>query len=143
MTFGSPKSKRSRRTITLDPVTLDALRNHRDRQLVEQALAGVAYEHQDLVFADELGRPMHPNALSNQFVVRRKGAGIPVGSIHVLRHTSATLALEARIPLHVVAARGGDRPETMLATYAHLLRSSDATAADAVADALAPVEAAA
>lgn len=136
VTFGSPKSKRSRRTITLDAATVAALGRHRNRQLVEQSLAGDAYEHGDLVFGDELGRPMHPNALSNQFVVRRKAAGIPVGSIHVLRHTSVTLGLEARVPLHVVAARLGDRPETMLATYAHLLPSSDGAAADAVAAAL-------
>ena len=137
VTFGSPKSKRSRRTITLDAATVESLREHRDRQLVEQSLAGDAYQHGDLVFADELGRPIHPNALSNRFIVRRKAAGVPVGSIHVLRHTAATLALEARVPLHVVAARLGDRPETMLSSYAHLLPTSDAIAADAVAAALA------
>ncbi|HLY50931.1 MAG TPA: site-specific integrase [Solirubrobacteraceae bacterium] len=73
VTFGSPKSKRSRRTITLDAATIDALRKHRDQQRVEQSLAGDAYEHhRDLVFADELGRPVHPNTLSNAFIVRRK-----------------------------------------------------------------------
>lgn len=136
VTFGSPKSKRSRRPITLDSATVEALGEHRERQLVEQSLAGDVYEHGDLVFPDELGRPIHPNALSNRFIVRRKSAGVPVGSIHVLRHTAATLALEARVPLHVVAARLGDRPETLLATYAHLLPSSDAAAADAVAAAI-------
>lgn len=136
ITFGSPKSKRSRRTITLDAGTVEALREHGKRQLVEQALAGDVYEHGDLVFPDEIGRPLHPNALSNRFIVRRKAAGVPVGSIHVLRHTAATLALEARIPLHVVAARLGDRPETLLATYAHLLPTSEAAAADVVAAAL-------
>lgn len=137
VTFGSPKSKRSRRTITLDTETIGALREHRDRQLVEQALAGDVYEYElDLVFPDELGRVTHPNAISNQFVVRRKAAGIPVGSIHVLRHTHATIALETRCPLHVVAARLGDRPETLLATYAHLLPTSDAAVADAVAAAI-------
>jgi len=137
VTFGSPKSKRSRRPITLDAGTVEALREHRGRQLVEQSLAGDLYDHAlDLVFCDELGRPMHPNNLSNQFVARRKAAGILVGSIHCLRHTAATLALEARIPLHVVAARLGDRPETMLAVYAHLLPTSDAAAADAVAAAI-------
>lgn len=85
---------------------------------------------------DEIGRVTHPNAISNQFVVRRKGAGIPVGSVHVLRHTHATIAVEARCPLHVVAARLGDRPETVLATYAHLLPTSDAVVADAVAAAV-------
>lgn len=135
VTFGPPKSRRSRRTITLDAVTVEALGDHRDRQLLEQSLAGDAYAHGDLVFCDELGGPIHPNALSNRFITRRKGAGIPVGSIHVLRHTAATLALTATppVPLHVVAGRLGDRPETVLATYAHLLPSSDAAAADAVA----------
>jgi integrase len=136
VTFGSPKSKRSRRTVTLDAATVDGLREHRERQLLEQSLAGEAYEQGDLVFPDALGRPMHPNALSNQFIVRRRAAGVPVGSVHVLRHTAATLALEARASLHVVAARLGDRRETLLAAYAHLLPSSDADAADAVAGAL-------
>lgn len=136
VTFGSPKSKRSRRTITLDAATVTTLRDHRDRQLAEQALAADLYQHDDLVFPDEIGRVTHPNAISNQFVIRRKGAGIPVGSVHVLRHTHATIALEARCPLHVVAARLGDRPETLLATYAHLLPTSDAAVADAVAAAI-------
>ncbi len=137
VTFGSPKSKRSRRTVSIDAETVEGLRDHRARQLVEQTLAGDLYEHElDLVFPDELGRVTHPNAISNQFVVRRKGAGIPVGSVHVLRHTHATIALEARCPLHVVAARIGDRPETVLATYAHLLPTSDAAVVDAVVAAL-------
>jgi hypothetical protein len=41
--------------------------------------------------------------------------------------------LLAGVPLHVVAARVGDRLETVLATYAHLLPSSDAMAAEAMA----------
>jgi hypothetical protein len=39
----------------------------------------------------------------------------------------------AGVPLHIVAARLGDDPRTMLHTYAHLLPQSDAAAADAVA----------
>jgi hypothetical protein len=36
-------------------------------------------------------------------------------------------------PLHVVAARIGDRPDTVLRTYAHLLPQSDELAAEQVA----------
>ena len=43
--------------------------------------------------ANELGRPLNPNALSKTFIRHRKAAGVPVGSLHVLRHTAATLAL--------------------------------------------------
>jgi hypothetical protein len=38
--FGSPKSKRSRRTIALDAGTVAVLREHRERQLPEQNIAG-------------------------------------------------------------------------------------------------------
>jgi hypothetical protein len=37
------------------------------------------------------------------------------------------------IPLHVAAARAGDDPKTILDTYAHLLPTSDAAAAEVVA----------
>ena len=51
----------------------------------------------------------------------------------MLRHTHATLALTNGVPLHVAAARLGDRAETMLKSYAHLLPTSDADAAEQVA----------
>ena len=70
------------------------------------------------------------------FAGHRKAAGIQTGTLHVLRHTHATLALTAGIPLHIVAARLGDHPPTVLATYAHLLPSSDEQAAEQVAAAL-------
>lgn len=51
----------------------------------------------------------------------------------VVTGTHATLALTNGVPLHVVAARLGDRPETILRTYAHLLPQSDVEAAEQVA----------
>ena len=63
----------------------------------------------------------------------RKAAGIPNGTLHVLRHTAATIALTEAVPLHVVAGRLGDDARTLLGTYAHLLPHSDAMAAEAVA----------
>jgi integrase len=55
------------------------------------------------------------------------------GSLHVLRHTHATLALTNGVPVHVAAARIGDRPETVLRVYAHLLPQSDVEGAEQVA----------
>jgi integrase len=145
--FGPPKSERSERTITLDLQTVETLKRHREAQLVERALAGDAYEDGDLVFCDGLGAPIPPNRLSEQFMRLRKAAGIPTGSMHILRHTHATLMLTAQVvsgadgedevvpaqPVHVVAARLGDRPETILRTYAHLLPRSDEAAAKGMA----------
>jgi integrase len=114
-------------------VTIDALNAHRAVQVLERDLAGVAYDDHDLVFADELGRPIHPQQLTDGFRRLRKAAGIPAGSMHIMRHTAATLMLTGGVPLYVVAARLGDDPKTILDTYAHLLPTSDEAAAQAVA----------
>jgi integrase len=136
-TFGPPKSRRSRREVALDAETVEALRRHRDAQLLERDFAGDAYEDHDPVFADELGQPIYPTKLTRAFKRHRKAAGVTTGSLH-LRHTYATLALTNGVPLHVLAARIGDRAETVLANYAHLLPTSDAETAEEVA-ALVPV----
>jgi integrase len=137
VSFGSPKSSRSRRTVALDAETVAGLERHRDVQLVERAFAGEAYVDRDLIFADELGRSIHPQRLSEAFLRHRKQAGLATGTLHVLRHTAATLALTNGVPVHVVAARLGDEPKTVLTTYAHLLPQSDELAAETLAGLLA------
>jgi integrase len=135
-TLAAPKRRRSLRTIALDSETVGALRAHRDAQLLERELAGEAYVDRDLVFCDELGAPIRPSRLTQRFPKLRAAAGIPTGSLHVLRHTHATILLTAGIPVHVVAVRLGDRAETVLSTYAHLLPQSDEQAAERMAAAL-------
>lgn len=135
--FGPPKSARSRRTVALDPVTVEMLRTHRATQVLERDFAGPAYVDRDLVFCDALGGPTSPARLSEWFTARRKAAGIPTGTLHTLRHTAATLALTSGVPVHIVAARLGDDPKTILATYAHLLPQSDEMAAERIAAAVA------
>jgi integrase len=133
MSFGPPKSKRSRRKIALDAETVETLRAHREAQLLERAFVSDAYVDRDLVFCNELGGPINPTRLTEAFTRHRKTAGIPTGTLHILRHTHTTHALSSGVPVHVVAARIGDRPETVLKTYAHLLPTSDAEAAEQVA----------
>jgi integrase len=135
-TFGPPKSRRSERTIALDPFTIGELERHRETQTVERALAGTAYQDGDLVFCNEVGAFIHPQKLTAAFTRLRKAAKIPMGTLHLLRHTHTTLALLEGVPLHVVAARIGDDPKTVLDTYAHLLPTSDKAAAVVVAAAL-------
>jgi integrase len=136
VSFGPPKSRRSERSIALDAATVEALRHHRGTQTLERDLAGPAYQDHDLIFCNELGQPIRPTKLGDRFVQLRKAAGLPMGSLHTLRHTHITIALTEGIPVHVVAARAGDRPEQILSTYAHLLPHSDAEAAAAVAAAI-------
>jgi integrase len=135
-TLGPPKSARSRRTVALDSETVDALRDHRDTQLLERDVTSAVYEDRDLVFCDELGGSIHPQRLTAWFTRHRKAAGIATGSLQILRHTAATLALTGGVPVHIVAARLGDDPKTVLGVYSHLLPQSDEIAAERVAAAL-------
>jgi integrase len=101
--------------------------------MLERDFAADAYRDQDLVFADELGGLIHPQRLTQWFGEHCKAAGIPTGTLHVLRHTAATLALTSGVPVHIVATRLGDDPKTVLSTYAHLLPQSDELVAERVA----------
>jgi integrase len=107
-----------------------------ETQLLERDFAGRAYVDRDLVFADGLGGPIHPQRLTEWFGEHRKAAGVLTGSLHTLRHTAATLALTSGVPVHIVAARLGDSPTEILKTYAHLLPQSDELAAERIAAAL-------
>ena len=129
VTFGPPKSTRSRRKVALDTETVETLRAHRETQLLERALAGDAYVDQDLVFA-ERARPADPAGTSHAGVqAPPEGGRDSVGTLHTLRHTHATDLLSNGVPVHVAAARIGDRAETILKVYAHLLPQSDEQAA--------------
>jgi integrase len=94
-----------------------------------------AHLDRDLVFADPVGAPIHPQRLTDCFSEHRQAAGLSTGTLHVPRHTAATLALTHGVPVHIVSARLGD-PKTTLATYAHLLPQSDEVAAERIAGAL-------
>ncbi len=133
LVFAPPKTRRSERTIALDVGTIEALGNHRKTQLLKRDFAGDAYDDLDLVFCNELGEPINPHRITGWFRKHRDAAGIASGTAHTLRHTMATAALTAGVPLHIVAARLGDDPRTTLGVYSHLLPSSDIAAADAVA----------
>ena len=87
-----------------------------------------------------LERQIRPGASAARWSttgIAGEAAGIPVGTLHILRHTAATLMLSSGVPIHVAAARLGDRPETILKVYAHLLPNSDEQAAVGMAELIA------
>ena len=53
------------------------------------------------------------------------------------RHSREAAPLTEGVPVHIVAARLGDDPNTVLSSYAHLLPQSDEQAAERVAALLA------
>jgi integrase len=130
----TPKSH-SARVIDLDAETVDQLRAHRARQAAERADWGADYENQDLVVAKENGEPIHPYTFSQAFERLIEKAGLRTIRLHDLRHTHATLALKAGVPVKVISERlGHESPAFTLKQYAHVIPGTQAEAAAQVAN---------
>lgn len=131
----SPKTKSGRRTISIDPGTLDALgRLH--AQQIAQARALDAPEFA-LVATRADGQPIHPDRLLTRFRTLAADAGLPVTRLHDARHASATMMLTMGAPIQVVSAHlGHSKPSITLDVYAHALPKADRLAADAIGAAI-------
>jgi integrase len=126
VTYGKTKTGRTR-TITLDGGTIAALREHKARQARERLAAGPGWADADLVFARPDGMPMRPSQVTRRFRGAAASAGLPAMSLHGLRHSWATFAIEQGVNAKLVAERLGHADvATTLRTYAHVSTSADA-----------------
>ena len=120
-----PKTKGSRRQITLDDGLIELLRADWKRQAEVQLRLGRRVGREALVFYPdprEPTKPWAPDWLSRKFVRHAEARGFRDISLHSLRHTAATLWLLAGAPVHVVAARlGHHSPTVTLNVYAHVV----------------------
>ena len=133
--WSAPKTSRSRRSVSLDPETIAVLKAHRHAQLQARMAARDAWVENDLVFCNALGGEMHPDRFTRAFTSAAKRAGVPRIRLHDLRHTWATLALEAGIHPKVVSERLGHATTSItLDIYSHVQPQLDAEAAMTVAN---------
>jgi integrase len=105
VTIGEPKTASGRRSIALDSATVAVLRAHRKAMLEERMLVGPDFADEGLVFHHPDGACLRPEAVSAQFVRRVVKFGLPTLTLHGLRHTWATLALEQGIHPRAVQER--------------------------------------
>jgi integrase len=133
--FGEPKTHRSRRTVDLDAATVAVLKAHRKSQLEERAGAGLGRPRADvLIFTDEQGAPLHPNQVSRTFGKLVREAQLPIIRLHDLRHTHASLSLQAGVHVKIVSERLGHSSVTItLDTYSHAIPGLQRDAAEQVA----------
>jgi integrase len=113
--IGQPKTKSSYRTVTLPPSAVVALQAHRVRQAEEILAAGPDYERNDLAFANSVGKPTDLTKVRNAFKALVKKAGSPAIPLKNLRHSHATLLLEAGEDLKTVSERLGHSTITVTA----------------------------
>ena len=128
----TPKSENGWRTLPLDAVLTGQLETLQLRQMDEALTAGPAYEGGHHVASDELGRPVSPEWLSDQFHRLAALAGCPRIRAHDLRHTSSSLMATANVPPNVRALWHGHTQAIAESVYTHARVEDLALAADAL-----------
>ena len=121
--FKQPKTARSRRRVSLLPMTVQALRAHRTEQKKARLALGPVYEDHGLVCARADGRPINPRQLSKDFLsLLRCSDGLPRIRFHDLRHTHATQLLRQGVHPKIVSERLGHATIAItLDTYSHVM----------------------
>jgi integrase len=128
---GYLKTEKSRRTISLDEDITKALKAHRRKQEKwkteltlkvggEKAFKEI-YRENNLLFCTDTGRPLDPDNFTRHFKFLLRKAELKDIPFHRLRHTFATMALEAGIPVKTVQEILGHSTSRMLMDiYAHV-----------------------
>jgi len=125
-----PKTAKGRRVIAIDPGTVEVLKAQAARQLEEQGRWDEAWVDSGLVFTCENGEALDPESVSRYFRQAVKKSLLPKIRLHDLRHTHATMALQAGIHPKVVSERLGHATISItLDTYSHAIPAMQEEAA--------------
>jgi integrase len=115
-----PKTASCKRWVALDSMTVQVLRDHRERQLEE--LRDISAVDTGYVFTDAAGSPLAPAKLSDTFRRLVKSTGLPPVRFHDLRHGAASLELEVGGDLKLVSDQRGHSSIVLTAdTYVSIL----------------------
>ena len=118
----TPKTAAGRRSVPLDATLVGVLRSHRAKQSSERLKAGAAYIDSGHIVTDELGKPYHPDTVSDWFQTAVTEVGLPRIRLHDLRHTAASLMLASGVPVKVVSEMFGHASSTItLSVYGHVM----------------------
>ncbi len=128
--FKAPKTKQSRRTISLASETVKALREHHTAQLQQRLKLGLGRDPRALVFARADGQPMDADTLSKAFRRLVRAANVTPITLHGLRHTHISHLLMDGVHVKVVSERAGHaNVTTTLNVYAAYIPNMQADVA--------------
>ncbi len=131
--FEEPKTPQSRRTVPLPGTLTKALREHKRTQNEERLRIGSEWQANDLVFCTLTGTPLNfQNLTQRHFKPALEKADLPkTVRLYDLRHTQATLLLQAGINPKIVSERlGHANIKLTLDVYSHVLPDMQRSAAD-------------
>jgi integrase len=101
-------SEKSRRTLALPQMAVDALRAHKDQQTAERRAADVRRSDQDLVFATRSGAPLDAANVRREFRTVCRAADIGQNwTPRELRHSFVSLMSTSGVPVEEIARLAG------------------------------------
>ena len=131
LVLGDPKTDRSRRSLPLAAVAVEALKIHRDRQALGMTWLGEKWLESDFVFTTTTGTPLDGPNLLHRFHRLLLQIGLPKLRLHDLRHSCATLLLSEGVELRVIMELLGHSTIVLTAnTYGHVSSGLKREAAD-------------
>lgn len=130
--LAEPKTRRSRRTVTLPAFAVTALRRQRDWfQAQQRLLAGSDWQEGGYVFTTARGTPMHGSDVTRRLQRRLAAAELPRMRFHDLRHGAATLLLAQGVhPRVVMETLGHSTIAVTMNVYSHVVPALQREAAD-------------
>ena len=131
--FKSPKTKRSRRSVSIPSEVSAELRAYKMAQLEYRLSIGAGrLSPEDLVFTRPDGSPYRPDDLTRTWLLATRAIGRPI-NLHALRHTHVSNLIAEGIDILTISRRvGHSNATTTLNVYGHLVADSDDRAAQAV-----------
>ncbi|GGO00108.1 tyrosine-type recombinase/integrase [Microbispora bryophytorum] len=131
------KTKKSRRTLSLTPELVDAIKRHRSAHNAERLQADAEWTEHGLIFPTAFGNPSDPDTFSHLFSKLAQKAGLGHWHPHELRHSGASLMLAQGTPLHVVSDVLGHASIAITKdVYGHLMEGDKQAATEAISSAL-------
>ena len=137
LVMGPPKTARSRRTIPLPKLCIDALIERRLVQDEDTRAIREGWTELDLVFTTTIGTIIEPSNLRRSFNRAIELAGVRQIRFHDLRHTCASLLLAQGVSMRVVMEILGHATMSITSDlYTHVSPNATATAVSGVSDLL-------
>ena len=119
---GQPKTRRSRRSISMGPEAVTLLHAIRGWQMEQQLKVGELWQDTGYVFTDPEGRPVIPDQVTQDFARKVRKLGFPHLTLKGLRHGYATLMLTDGVNLKVVSEALGHSSIAITGDiYSHVL----------------------
>lgn len=131
----TPKTSTSDRFVSLPDETMQLLRQYRAWQAQERLRLGEYYQDSGFLFAQDTGKPMHPDSVTDWLSKFSSRHGLPHINPHAFRHTMASMLYFNGVDSVSISKRlGHAQVSTTANIYAHVMEAADQRNADILAD---------